>query len=413
MGKKITLGTSITLIIIAIAVTFTLTTVFALRNFNTKVSSITERENMYAKFTEIDEYVRQNHSGSIDETELMDAVAGGYLSGIDDPYAKYMNAEAYSAYLSSSGQSVAGIGVTVSMDSNGYMIVNKVYDSSTAYNAGIQTNDLIIRVNDIKLSADTYEEAEALLTGEAGTKVTLVVRRDSEDTEMEITHRVLTPTTVSATAFGQCGYIRVDDFAESTPDQFSKAFESAVNEGFTAIIIDLRGVNTGLVSSAATMLDKLIGAGDLLTVEYNNGSSEVLYSSNSRESSVPMVLLVNESTSGAAEFFAGSLQEYGKAKIVGMNTAGVGSLQKIFKLDDGSAIQLTIGKYFLAGSGLSWEGVGIHPDHVLTLSYTPDFSDISLLDTTLDTQLAKAIEVVSSGIASTETTSGTQSSSEG
>ena len=126
MGKKITLGTAITLIIIAIAITVSLTMVLALRSFNEKVSSITERENMFAKFTEIDNYVRQNRKDDIDEKELMDSVAKGYIDGIDDPYALYMNTEAYAAYVAASSQTVAGVGISSSMDSDGYMLVNKV-----------------------------------------------------------------------------------------------------------------------------------------------------------------------------------------------------------------------------------------------------------------------------------------------
>lgn len=350
MGKKITLGTSLTLIIIAIAITFSLTMVLSLRKFNEKVSSITERENMYAKFTEIDDYVRQNHRGHIDEKKLMDAVAGGYLSGINDPYALYMTADAYAAYIAASGQTIAGVGVSVTMDSDGYMLVNKIYDGSTAESAGILPGDLIIKVDDINLSADNYSQAEALLIGDAGTKVTLIIRRDNEDTEMEITRRVLTPTTVSARNFGTYSYIRVDSFTESTPDQFAKIVDNAISSGAKALIFDLRSVSGGLVSSAATMLDKLVGSGDMLSVEYNDGSTKVLYTSNSREVNIPMTVLVNEGTAGAGEFFAAGLRDFGKAKIVGSQTAGVGSLQKIFKLDDGSAIQLTIGKYYLANS---------------------------------------------------------------
>ena len=402
MGKKITLGTSLTLIIIAIAITFSLTMVISLRNFNEKVSSITERENMYAKFTEIDDYVRQNYKSHINETRLMDAVASGYLSGIDDPYALYMNAETYAAYVAASSQTVAGVGVLASMDSDGYMLVNKVYDSSTAESAGILPGDLIIKVDDINLSADTYSQAEALLIGDAGTKVTLTVRRDNEDTEMEITRRVLTPTTVYTRTFGNYHYIRIDSFTESTPDQFAKIVDSAVSSGAEALIFDVRSVSGGLVSSAATMLDKLVGSGDMLYVEYNDGTSEVLYSSNSREVNITMTVLVNEGTAGAGEFFAAELRDFGKAKIVGSQTAGVGSLQKIFKLDDGSAIQLTIGKYYLSNSQSAWERTGVTPDHAVSLDYALDLTDISLLDTNLDTQLAKAIEVTSSSILPTD-----------
>ena len=397
MGKKITLGTAITLIIIAIAITISLTMVLALRNFNEKVSSITERENMFAKFTEIDNYVRQNR-GDIDEEELMDSVAKGYLSGIDDPYALYMSAEAYSAYVAASSQTVAGVGISASMDSDGYMLVGKVYEGSTAASAGILPGDLIIKVDDINLSADTYADAEALLIGEAGTKVTLKVRRNGEDTEMEITRRVLTPTNVATIAFDNHYYICVDSFTESTPDQFSKAVEKAISAGAQYLVFDVRSVSSGLISSAATILDRLVGSGDMLYVEYNDGSKETLYTSNSRETDIPMVVLVNEGTSGAAEFFAAGLRDFGKAKIVGTQTAGVGSLQKIYKLDDGSAIQLTIGKYYLANSETAWEGVGINPDHAVSLGYVADFSNLSTIDPSIDTQLAKAIEVVSAAI---------------
>ena len=397
MGKKITLGTAITLIIIAVAITVSLTMVLALRNFNEKVSGITERENMFAKFTEIDNYVRQNRS-DIDEETLMDGVAKGYLSGINDPYALYMSAETYSAYVAASSQTVAGVGITASMDSDGYMLVGKVYEGSTAASAGILPGDLIIKVDDINLSADTYAESEALLIGEAGTKVTLKVRRDGEDTEMEITRRVLTPTNVTAVPFDNYYYIRVDDFTESTPDQFSKAVEKAISAGAQYLVLDVRSVNSGLISSAATVLDRLVGSGDMLYVEYNDGSKETLYTSNSRETDIPMVVLVNESTAGAAEFFAAGLRDFGTAKLVGMQTAGVGSLQKIYKLDDGSAIQLTIGKYYLANSDTAWEGFGVVPDHMVSLDYTPDFSNLSAIDPGFDAQFAKAIEVASASI---------------
>ncbi|MBP1570070.1 MAG: PDZ domain-containing protein, partial [Oscillospiraceae bacterium] len=214
MGKKISLGTAVTLVLIAMTITFTFAMVLALRNFNNKVSSITERENMFAKFTEIDNYVRYNHGEHIDESVLMDAVAKGYLSGINDPYAKYMNAAEYSAFLEASGKTVSGVGIICSMDSDGYMLVDNVYEGSTAASAGIVPGDLIIKVDDINLTAENYSQAEALLTGDAGTKVTLTVRRDSEDTEMEITRRLLVPTTVYTTTFSDIHYIRINDFSE-------------------------------------------------------------------------------------------------------------------------------------------------------------------------------------------------------
>ena len=400
MGKKISLGTALTLILIAITITFTLTMVLALNRFNERVSSITERENMFAKFTEIDNYVRYNHDEAIDESVLMDAVAKGYLSGINDPYAKYMNASEYSAYISTSGETISGVGLICSMDSDGYMLVDNVYEGSTAASAGIVPGDLIVKVDDINLTKDNYSQAEALLTGDAGTKVSLTVRRDSEDTEMEITRRVLVPTTVYSTTFSDVHYIRINDFSEGTPDQFSKSVEKAISAGAAALVIDVRSVSTGLDSAAAEMIDKFAPAGDILYVEYQTGNTEVLYSSNSRDTVIPTVVLVNEMTTGPAEFFAAGLRDFGIASIVGSQTAGYGSLQQIYKLNDGSAIQLTIGKYYLANSKTSWEGIGVTPDYIISYDYTTlNFSDLSMLDTGVDVQLSKAIEVAASSVA--------------
>lgn len=400
MGKKISLGTALTLILIAITITFTLTMVLALNRFNERVSSITERENMFAKFTEIDNYVRYNHDEAIDESVLMDAVAKGYLSGINDPYAKYMNASEYSAYIGTSGETISGVGLICSMDSDGYMLVDNVYEGSTAASAGIVPGDLIVKVDDINLTKDNYSQAEALLTGDAGTKVSLTVRRDSEDTEMEITRRVLVPTTVYSTTFSDVHYIRINDFSEGTPDQFSKSVEKAISAGAAALVIDVRSVNTGLDSAAAEMIDKFAPSGDILYVEYQTGNTEVLYSSNSRDTVIPTVVLVNEMTTGPAEFFAAGLRDFGIASIVGSQTAGYGSLQQIYKLNDGSAIQLTIGKYYLANSKTSWEGIGVTPDYIISYDYTTlNFSDLSMLDTGVDVQLSKAIEVAASSVA--------------
>lgn len=219
MGRKISLGAALTVTVIAVTLVFSVTMVFSIRNFNNKVSSIIEREGMYEKFTEIDTYVRQNYSGDIDETALMDAVAQGYLSGIDDRYADYLSAEEYAEYLKSETGAVSGVGVSVTMESSGYMQVTQVYEGSAASGAGIQTGDLIIKIDEIDITADTFGAASELLTGDAGTKVTMTIRRDDEDTEMEITRRTLTINTVFITTFGDFTYIRVSDFAESTPDQ--------------------------------------------------------------------------------------------------------------------------------------------------------------------------------------------------
>ena len=165
------------------------------------------------------------------------------------------------------------------------------------------------------------------------------------------------------------------------------------------------------------MIDKFAPSGDILYVEYQTGNTEVLYSSNSRDTVIPTVVLVNEMTSGPAELFAAGLRDFGIASIVGSQTAGYGSLQQIYKLNDGSAIQLTVGKYYLANSKTAWEGIGITPDYIISFDYTTlNFSDLSMLDTGVDIQLSKAIEIAASSVvisAPEESGSSEESSSEG
>lgn len=397
MGKKISLGTAIALIIVAVAVTYALATASSMNIFNNKVSSITEREKMYSKFTEIDNYVRQYYS-VYDEERLMDSVAEGYLSGIDDIYAKYLSAEEYSQYLTALNSTTAGIGVSVSQDTSGYMLVNKVFAGSTAENAGIMKDDLITKIDDVNVTADNFEEAQALLTGAAGTKVTVTFRRDNENTEIEITRRSVTEECISYSKLADYAYIHIDSFYSSAPDQFSKIIDTAITDGNKAIIFDVRNTSEGSFENAASMLDKLLGTCDLLSVRYKNGSEEVIYTSNAKRTEIPMVVIANESTSGPAEFFAGCLRDYGRAKIVGTSTNGFGSYQEMFKLEDGSAIQLTTGKYYLSATGSAWEETGLTPDYLIMSNYTLDFSNVTVEDTEMDAQLAKAIEVVSSSI---------------
>lgn len=394
MGKKISLGASITIALIVAALAFSLAMVISMKNFNEKVSSITERENMYSKFTEVDDYVRQYYPGEIDEDKLMDGVARGYLSGINDPYASYMDANAYQDYLAEQ-KIVSGVGISVTMDSNGYMLVNKVYTGSTAETAGIIKDDVIIKVDDIKLSTENYESAEKLLTGDAGTKVTLTVRRDNEDTDYEITRRNVVEDTISETKFGNMTYLHIDSIGSSTPEQFNKIVDTAVNESSPALLLDLRSTKGGSMDDAAKIVDKILGVCDMLSVEYTDGRQEILYSSNAKSTTIPIAILINENTSGPAEFIAGCLRDSGKAKIVGTRSAGVGSLQQVFKLKDGSAIKLSIGTYFFPATNQTWEQIGINPDFQTTLDYTFDYSDLSMIDLNLDTQLSKAIEVVS------------------
>lgn len=144
------------------------------------------------------------------------------------------------------------------------------------------------------------------------------------------------------------------------------------------------------------MLDKLLPEGDIISAEYKDGTVEVLAKSDENEIDLPMVVLTNNRTASAAELFTQALRDYGKAKSVGVTTYGKGTMQTVKKLNDGSAVNVTVARY-LPPSGVSYDGEGIKPDYEVELTADME-ANLENLDETTDPQLKKALEVVVSSL---------------
>lgn len=173
MNKKISLGVAICFMAIAAAITFTITMFFSLNVFNSKIANVDEREHLYKKLSEIDTYVRNQYLGDIDEENLLNYVARGYMVGIDDKYAAYMTQEEYKYYQQENEGTLVGIGTTARKDDSGYILIVDVKENSPAEAAGIQAGDLIVKVNDEDILTIGYTQAMSNIKGEEGTKVTL------------------------------------------------------------------------------------------------------------------------------------------------------------------------------------------------------------------------------------------------
>ena len=220
MNKKISLGAALALMLIITAVTFSVTMIFSRQMFSTTITNISEKQAMYDKLSEIDSYVRQNFYGSIDETNLNDYISTGYIAGLSDRYAAYYSASDYATLQQENAGQLVGIGIRATKNESGFIEVTEVYPDSPAREAGIQAGDLIVKVNDIDVTNDTYESAITEIGGQAGTKLSLTVRRDNTDQEIaEITRRVVVTPTVYSRMINNAGYIRITDFNENTYDQ--------------------------------------------------------------------------------------------------------------------------------------------------------------------------------------------------
>ena len=172
MNRKISVGMAVTIVILAMTVTFSITMLIAMRLFDSTVSSVKEKESMYNKVAEVDRYVRSNDYYTIDETMLYDRLTAGYLLGTGDKYARYYTANAYTELMNQQSGKVMGIGVELGMDQTGYARVTRVYEDSPAQEAGIVVGDYITAIDgtDVK-SLSGVDAVQSRLQGEAGTIV--------------------------------------------------------------------------------------------------------------------------------------------------------------------------------------------------------------------------------------------------
>lgn len=397
MSKKVNLAVAATVTLIAMAVTFSITMVVSQEMFNDTVQDVKNRERMYNKLSEIDRYVRNNAYGDINEDTLNDRIAAGYMLGIDDPYARYYSAAAYSEQVGVESGRLMNIGVSVVKDaSSGYARILRVYDNSPADENGLAAGGFITAIDgtSVRTLADTAAINSALL-GEAGSAVSIdYLTPDRQEQSYEITRANYTTTTVypQLTADG-IGYIRVDAFSANTGVEFRTAVQSMLDQGATALLFDLRD-NTGENLNAALIAaDACVPAGLIAQSQAKDGTTEDLRVSDDNEVTLPMVCLVNGNTSGGAELFANALRKMSGATIVGTTTAGMGVLLgDPQSFSDGSAAVITVG-LLLDNEGAAWNEVGLTPD--IEAALTAD-EQSSYYDFTIDTdpQIRRALNAV-------------------
>ena len=390
MRKKISLGAALTFMAITAAVTFSITMVVSMTNFNSMVYNLKERESMYEKLSELEKLERQNFVGEIDDTKLQDSLARGFVVGTGDTYGNYYTAEQYKALIDTYSGKTVGIGAKVEKDPSGYILVSEIYADSPAQAAGMMVGDLIIKVDDLDITPDTVEEA--------GTKVNLVVRRETEDVEIDdVSRRIIDIPTVYYKMIDTNAYIRIVEFNDNTADQFEKAVSDAIAQNATGLIFDLRGNGGGTLDSAVRMLDKLLPEGTIVSATYKNGDTVVVAKSDSKAIDLPMMVLTNGDTASASELFTQALRDFGKAKSVGTRTFGKGTMQKTIKLNDGSAVDITVAKYNPPKSP-NFDGIGIQPDFEVKLAADMEKGiksmSIEAVAPENDAQLKKAIDVI-------------------
>ena len=366
MNKKISVGMMLTIVILAMTVTFSVTMLLAMRLFDSTVSSVKEKESMYNKISELDRYVRSNDYYTIDETRLYDTISSGYLLGTGDRYARYYTAEAYAELLDIQNGVLMGIGVEVAQDQTGYAKVLKVYDGSPAQEAGVEKGNYITTIDGTDVRTMSSADAiQARLRGEAGTTVNLVwLNSESAEQTVDLTRSSYITTTIDyQLTAGDVGYIKIRQFDATTLSELDYAIRTLRNAGAASLLFDLRDNAGGLLDVALNCIDLVCPEGVMAWAESRDGTREALGSS-SGDSVVdlPMVCLVNGNTASAAELFASCLRDMSGARLVGTTTFGKGTIQSSpQRLSDGSAVVVTVAQ-LIPSSGETFDSVGLTVD---------------------------------------------------
>ena len=392
MNKRISLGVAISLIAIGCAITFVLTWTVSLNIYNSKISSADQYEGVYEKLREIDAVVKNNYIGSVSEESIESGIINGYVSGIGDKYASYLDANNYYELQQTTGGVVSGAGLVAQADGSGYLVVTKVYTNSSALLNGVKAGDVITEIDGKSLLSMEEKTALEKISGEIGTKLTMKLLRDGEEINVSLIRQQIDIESVTGEMLENgVGYIKITSFNDKTAEQFAGALNSLTSAGLNALILDVRQNGGGSIAPLKSMLNKLLPACVAATAEYANGIRKTLIETDSASNiSVPMVVLVDGGTASAAELFAVALRDEGNALLIGTQTYGKAIIQGTYSFPDGTALTISNAK-IIPSKSTPYDGVGLKPDYVTEL---PTGSTPDTVSRENDSQLQKAVEIL-------------------
>lgn len=349
------------------------------------ISSDTETKLSYLK-----KLIDETYLHDIKEKDLNEGIYKGYVEGLGDQYSAYYDKKETKELSESLDGSFSGIGAVMTQDaSSGVITITRVYDDSPAKKAGIKAGDVLYRVEEKTVTGKDLDKVVSWIKGKKGTKVNLTLLRGTNSDKIKVTatRDVINVETVKYKVLeNQIGYISISEFDSVTGAQFAKALKQLQKKNIEGLVVDLRNNPGGSLSTVCDILDSILPKGLIVYTKDKNGKKEEYTSDEKHRLNLPMSVLVNGQSASASEIFAGAVQDYGKAEIIGTQTYGKGVVQNLFDLKDGTCVKLTTSEYFTP-KGRNIDGKGITPDVKIEYKYNAK-------DPKADNQLDKAVSVV-------------------
>lgn len=334
------------------------------------------------------------YSDEVSASDLQDGIYKGMVDALGDPYSEYYTREELEEAVNSNQGISYGIGAYISLDKQmNIAMISGVMDDSPAQEAGLKAGDIIIEVDDESTQGLSLTQVVSLVKGREGTTVHLTIYREGESDYLEIDAvrgKLIEATTVDSGMLedtDHIGYVHIREFDGVTVDQYTEAMAVLKEEGMKALVLDLRYNPGGDVNAVVEIARKILPAGMIVYTEDKNGQRKEYTCDGKTELNIPLVVLVNEYSASASEILAGAIQDYNKGTLVGTTTYGKGIVQQIQRLEDGTALKLTVSAYYTP-SGRNIHKIGIEPDIELEYDYEAYENDGT------DNQVEKAIEIL-------------------
>lgn len=338
-------------------------TVFATRQSG---SDILPLEQMRT-FTDVFTRIKTNYVEEVSDDELLEYAIRGMLNGLD-PHSAYLNTEEFNELRIGTTGEFGGLGIEVGME-DGFVKVVAPIDDTPAQKAGMQSGDLIIRLDDTPVKGLSLNDAVKLMRGKPGSEITLTVIREGEDKPLQvvIARAIIQVTSVRSRMLDEeFGYVRISHFQTKTTDDMLKNIKTLQKEAggkLSGLVLDLRNNPGGVLSAARYVSDAFLEEGLIVYTDGREQGSKLEYSATSGDviDGAPLIILVNGGSASASEIVAGAMQDHSRGIIMGTKTFGKGSVQTIQDLPAGGAVKLTTARYFTP-SGRSIQAQGIEPD---------------------------------------------------
>ncbi len=331
-------------------------------------------------FTEVFGAIKTNYVEPVEDKKLITEAINGMLTGLD-PHSAYLDAEAFKELQVGTQGQFGGLGIEVGME-DGFVKVISPIEDTPAFKAGIKPGDLIIKLDDTPVKGMSLNDAVKKMRGKPNTQITLTISRKGEGAPLVVTltRAVIRVQSVKSKMI-EPGYawIRVSQFQEGTAESMVKHLEGLFKQGqVKGLVLDLRNDPGGLLHGAVAISAAFLPPKSLVVStdgraedakkkffanadDYARRGDDVLKSLPAAVKTVPMVVLVNGGSASASEIVAGALQDHKRAKVIGTQTFGKGSVQTIMPLGNNTAIKLTTARYYTPG-GRSIQALGITPD---------------------------------------------------